>query len=437
MWLPLPGPARPGLLTRMCALAGFMLALVGMAATLVIWRADAAAQRGDFARAVRWRPQVGLYHRELGEVTLLTSPRDAEKQLLDAQRLDPYDPLTMADLTTTELATGEWANAVSLTQKQQQREPMFDDYWRLANLFLAHRNLPGFWQEFALAAANAQAMDFGSITSRALTASGNDFTTLRRELPPRSLPAASAFLAAAVAQSNHDAAMQGAAWLQSLGRPANAEEEGERRGAVVALLEAAWRQWPQDASGIWSAAVQNGVLPPPAKTAAPPYLADGGLDPAVYQRDRALAPDPGTELASLIGWSWTSPNGVRFYEVLTGDASHPTAGELLFDGNEGDDLDLTQQWVLLPPLTALRLSAWARDLDGSSAGLSLQVSDRSGHVLTGLPLSTEDAWKASQILWTNPAAAAVQSFRLALHYHRPVGALPLQHHILVTQVELR
>ncbi|HVA64263.1 MAG TPA: hypothetical protein VNF74_11105 [Terriglobales bacterium] len=472
LWEPLPAPAPPRRLERLLGLWLLALALLALAATLVIGRADSAANAGQFAAAIRWRPGVAAYHRQWGEALLLRSPPQAEAQLLQAAKLDPDDPQTFADLTTAELALGRWPQAIALTQTEQGRAPSFADAWRLANLFLARGDLAGFWQQAGVAARRADPSYFPSIASRALSASHGDFPRLRRMLPPDSVAAASAYLQAAVQAGQLPPAQAGARWLLALPPPSDAPTRAARQAALAGLLLAAWQRWPSQALGVWNDLGQAHLLPLPAKAAHAPYLRDGSFSLGARAQLAPLAPDPADPLRAVLGWRWPSPPDVGFDPVATGDATHATAAELQFDGREGDDVDLTQQWILAEAGTPLHVAAWSRALGQPQQGLSLRLSDLQGHLVGELPLPLASQWQAAQATFSwrqlgdalsasgrplpgieartpsdhrerprqkvasHLAAPGVQTYQLSLHYHRPLGQLPLNGALLVSGLRL-
>ncbi|HUX68194.1 MAG TPA: hypothetical protein VMV31_11965 [Terriglobales bacterium] len=435
LWEPLPPPPRPRRLQRLLGLWGVALALAALATTLVIWRADAAAALGQFALATRWRPGVAQYHRQWGEALLLRSPRQAEAQLLLAAKLDPDDPQTLADLTTVELALGNWPQALAVTRGERGRAPSFADEWRLANLFLARGDLGGFWQQAALACRRADPSYFPSIASRALSASHGDFARLRAIFPPDSAAAASAFLQAAVQAGQLPQAQAGARWLLALPPPADRPTQAARQAALTALLLAAWQRWPDQATWVWTELGRAQLLLLPPKAPRAPFLRDGSFAIAPAPDLARLAPDRGDPLRAVLAWRWPSPPDVRFDPVATGDPAHPTAAELQFDGRQGDDVALLQQWFLAPGGAPLQLAAWSRSLAGAAAGLSLRLRDLQGHLLGELPLPLAPGWQSAQARFALPAAG-VQTYQLSLHYHRPLGQLPLRRPVLVTGVRL-
>jgi hypothetical protein len=424
---------------RVIAVGAMALAAMGAAATGVMWRADAAAQAGEYAIAARWRPGVALYRREWGESLLLRAPQRALEQLRIAARLDPRDPLTQADLTTAELATGA-AAAAAAAAEAQARGPGFGAAWRLANLDLARGDRAGFWRQTRRAAGRAQPGDFAPLESRALTATDYDFAALRRALPAHSAPAASTLLQQALADHNAAAARSAAAWLLGL-RPAAAERE-QRRLALLAWVAAAWRQWPAQAAGVEHAVAAAGLLPLGAKRARAPYLSDGNFNPLREAAITRVAPDANSGLRAIVGWRWPGAAGVRFYQVLTADPAHPSAAEFGFDGDEPDDVPLAQQWLLARPGATLTLRAWTRALGGASGGgLSVRLTTLQGAVLGEIPLPLGASWRLTQGTLRTPAAstsaAGAEAYALELHYRRPNGELPLHLDALVSGVELR
>ncbi|HVB40311.1 MAG TPA: hypothetical protein VNE83_05390 [Terriglobales bacterium] len=449
-WIPWPRRLYPGRARRIAALGVGVLALAGVLWTLVVWRADAGDRHRNYAAAVFWRPDVAVYRRHWGEALLLTAPARAETQLLAALRLDPYDPLTIADLTTAELALGNWPQAVVVNQARRGLNPDFTVYWRLANLWLAHRDVAGYWQQFRLAAALALPRDFAPLVSRSLTATNNDFASLRRALPQDSVPAASAYLAAAAAAGNLEAVNNGAAWLAALPLPATSATTATaatstaaaaRRQAMTDLLLTAWRRWPGDVPrlGAWAAAM--GVLPLPAKTPAPPYIRDADFNPADYAAARRLAPNPASELSAVLGWQTSSANAGEFEEVLTGDAAHPSAAEVTLDGSQPDRVTLAQQWLLVNGGAKLAVSVSGRLLDAQSPsisepGLSLQLIDQQQRTVAELPLSLELRWRRFPAVWPIPGSG-VQALHLELAYHRPNGHVPMHNRALITALSIQ
>ncbi len=430
-----------GWVRRVIAAGVAALAAMGAAATLVMWRADAAAQAGDYARAAAWRPGVPLYHRELAEALLLRAPRQALAQLQIAARLDPDDPLMQADLTTVDLALGRPRQAAAMAAAARRRNPGFGAAWRLANLDLAQGDLAGFWRQTRVAAARAQSGDFPPLESRALTASNFDFEALRAALPADSAPAASALLEAALARGDAGAAAGAAQWLLRL-HPTVAADRSQRREALLQWLTAAWKRWPAQAPAAWQALRAGGLLPLPVKRAQPPYLEDGSFDPLRQEAAAALAPDPASALRAIVAWRWPGAPGVRFYQVLTADRAHPSAAEFAFDGDEPDEAPLAQQWLLAQPGTTLTVSAWTRSVAGGEGrGLSLRLSTRRGKLLGEVALPLAGGWQRTQATFRVPVAAgggaAGVTCQLELHYHRPNGYLPLHLKALVTGIEVR
>ncbi len=268
-WEPLPLRARPSVPQRLVAALLLVLAGWGAVVTWIAWRADAADLREDYSRAVWWRPGVPMYHRQLGELSLMESPRVAEEQLLEALRLDPYNDLAMADITTVELALGNWPRAVAISSRQVKMEPGFGDYWRLANLYLSHGDKDGFLREMTIAGRYAQPGYFLSIATRALTATNNDFARLRTALPNDSSAAASAYLTVALKFDDRAAAMEGLNWLSASRAAVDVGAADARRQALLDLLVHAWREWPNDvpriekqlqSAGLWGSA-KIGVPP--------------------------------------------------------------------------------------------------------------------------------------------------------------------------------
>lgn len=437
-WMPWPRRLRPGRARRWTALALLLVALAGVAWTLVVWRADAADRHNDFARAVWWRPDVALYRRHWGEALLLVSPERAEMQLLAAVRLDPYDPLAIADLTSAELALGNWPRAVAANQPARRtRPPDFYTYWRLANLFLSHGDMGGYWQQTRLAAALAPAADFASIVSRSLTASDADFTALRRALPDGSIAAASAYLAAAAQAGNLEAVNEAVAWLQALPAPATPGLAAQRRQAMRELVLTAWRRWPQDAAHLDQAAVALDAIPAPAKGAAAPFILNPAFTPAAFVAARQAAPDPGSDISALVDWQLASTSGIQLHSVETGDAAHPTAADIGLDSFQPDDAAIAQQWFLAPGGASLTLSVTGRQLQNQpQQGMQLRVSDFDNHVIATLPLALTTVWQDFSRRVALPGSG-VQAWRLQLHYQRPRGQMPMNNHVLLTAVGLQ
>lgn len=427
--------ARPSWRQRWCAAGLLLLAAIGAAATVVVWRADAADQRGDFARALWWRPGVPMVQRQVAETLLFTDPAGAEAHLLRALRDNPYDASAEADLNTVELALGRWPRALAVTQAETgQQRLSFSARWRLANLYLSHADLAGFWQETALAARAAPAGAFPSLASRGLTASGYDFAALRRALPPDSVPAAAAFAQAALARGDAAACRQATAWLLGLD-PEAGEAADERRRALLALLAGAWRQRPADA-GPLSARLHAAGLLPEARRAEAPALLDGNFDPRRETAARRWSPDPAAELSAVVGWRWPFLPGLDAQAVETGDAAHPTAAFLAFDGSEADQGLAAEQWLLARGGDRLAVTAWVRRLDAAdSGGLSLRLTRFDGTPVASLPLLPGDAWQTVAAQWVAPGQG-VETLRLQIVYQRLLGHMPLHNHILVTGLRL-
>jgi hypothetical protein len=427
--------ARPSWRQRACAAGLLLLAVAGAAATVVVWRADAADLRGDFARALWWRPRVPMYQRQVAETLLFNDPAAAEAHLLRALRDDPYDNSAAADLDTVELELGRWPRALALTQAETGRQALnFAARWRLANLYLSHADLTGFWQQAALASRFAPAGVFPSLVNRALTASGNDFTALRRALPPASVPAAAAFAQAAAERGDSAACRQAAAWLLGL-EPDTAEADAERRRALLALLTNAWRQRPSDA-GPLSVRLHAAGLLPDARPADTPALLDGDFDPRREAAARLSSPDPAAELSAVVGWRWFSLPGLDAQQVETGDATHPTAAYFAFDGSQADQGLAAEQWLLARGGDRLAVTAWVRRLDpADSGGLGLRLARLDGAPVAGLPLLPGDGWQAVTAAWRVPGQG-MQTLRLQIVYQRPLGQMPLHNRILLTGLRL-
>lgn len=408
-------------------------ALWGIAATCVVWRADAAARRGDYAAAVGWRPAMPLYHRLWAEALLLRSPAQAERQLRIALRLDPDDPIAVADLSTVELSLGGWSRALTLARRAQSESPDFANAWNLVNLDLVHGDLAGYWQGVKRAAALAAPADFPSIVARSLAASHRDFATLRRSLPADSVAAASAYLDAAVAaaqDSRAPAPMDAAAWLFSLPAPSDPDVAAARLRATQDLLAAAWSLWPDDVESLWRQAGARGLLPLPAKGPRPPFILHPDFSPAAGVPD-ALAP--------ILAWQWLPPQGVRMYEVATGDAAAPTALELVLDGSQPADADIARQEFLAPAGAALHLQVRARlasPIAAGGAGLALLVRDAQGRELLRLPLALGPQWQLAQATLTLPRSP-LAAYTLALVWRRPAGVMPLQARVLLAGAQIQ
>ncbi|HWG38793.1 MAG TPA: hypothetical protein VN690_13865 [Terriglobales bacterium] len=416
---------------RMAAAALLACALLGLAANAIVWRADRADRRGDFATAVRWRPSVPIYHRHWGEALLLRSPSEAETQLLLAAKLDPLDPLTVADLTAVELALGNTPRALAVNQNRPGL-PSFSDHWRLANLFLARGDQPGFWREVQVAARLAPQQDFPAIVGRALTATHWDFPQLAAALPRDSNNAAISYLRAAVEHGDARAAASGADWLTRL--PPDPAFAADRQAALADWLAAVWHQWPEQAGTAPALRTEAELMPGLQKSAAPPFLADANFDPAYASRLPLPAADPTSSLREVLAWRWPFAAGLRASTVHTGDLSHPTAAEFRLDGTQPDNADLAQQALIVPAGTSLRLQAWARSLAGVPArGFSLDLRAADGTPIASLPLAAGPAWQSAQVSFTLPAApAGLRSLRLVVHLHRPLGERAFQGAILVT-----
>jgi len=431
----MPLPARPGVVQRI--VAGLLLVLAGCGAILtwVAWRADAADLRADYARAVWWRPGVPMYHRQLGELNLMESPKLAEKELLEALRLDPYNDLAMADITTVELALGNWPRAVAFSSQQVGVEPGFGDHWRLANLYLSHGDQDGFWRETSIAARYADSEYFPSMVVRALTSTNHDFARLRSALPAGSAAAASAYLGAALKFNNHDAALYGLSWVAGLPVPNNDPTADARRKALLDLYVHAWRAWPQDVPRIGQQLQAAGLLGEVAKTGTAPYLLDGNFSPEEQERLATIAGDPAEELRAVLGWQWNSPPGVRFYAVHTNNAQHPSAAEFIFDGTEADDTDLTRQWILSAGGTK-HANAWVQRLDESqSNGLSLRIASLQGALAGEIELKASGNWTRASGALQLPASSQ-SAWQVSLHYHRIPGEVPLRGSIVVSGVSI-
>jgi len=429
-----PSPASPALQPqRLAATVVLLAALLGLAANFIVWRADAADRRGAYATAVGWRPSVPIYHRHWGEALLLRSPRQAEAQLLIAQKLDPLDPLTVADLTTVELALGNWPRALALNQNRPGL-PSFPDYWRLANLYLSRGDLPGFWRQLQVAARLAPQQDFPGIFGRALTATRWDFSQLESALPHDSNNAAISCLRAAVEHSDVRAAAAAADWLTRL--PPDPAFAAERQNVLADWLAAVWHQWPEQAISAPALRAEAELMPGLRKSTAPPFLADADFDPAVTSRLPRPASDPVSPLRAVLAWGWPAVPGLRAGAVETGDATHPTAAELRLDGTQPDDADLAQQVLIVPAGAALRLHAWSRSLaDVPARDLSLALRNADGTPVASLPLAANPSWQSAQTSLTLPAAPdRLRTLRLVIHLHRPLGERAFQGAILVTGV---
>ena len=434
-WLPLPEP-RPR--RRRWLLAPVLaLALAGILSTVVIWRADSASRRGDYARAVWWRPDVAIYRRLLGESLLINSPALAEKQLLESVRLNPYDPQTTADLTTVELALGNWNAATTVTRNQQHREPGFDDDWRMANLLLTHGDLPGFWVQVQRACPLAEPEYFTSIVSRSLTASKNDFNRLRQVLPPQSVAAASAYLSAAVQAGDYQASHAGAQWLLGLPAASDPASGPAREQALFQFLTTAWQRWPGESSTVWTELNRAGLIQTPPKTPGSPFLRDADFSPRNYIALRQIVSDPAQPLSAILGWQWSSLPGIQFHEVDTGEGHYPTAAEFIFDGSEAQDAALPDQWLLADGGSLIHVSLAGRMLNPVNAqGLSLQLLDMNQHLLAEIPVTLTQSWSTTQGTFTVPGSG-VGAYVLAFHYHRPNGQLPLNNSLLVSALRLQ
>ncbi|HET9784965.1 MAG TPA: hypothetical protein VFP94_08425, partial [Terriglobales bacterium] len=408
--------AAPSWRQRWCAAGLLLLTMTGAAATVVVWRADAAAQRGDFARALWWRPGVPMYQRQLAESLLFTDPVAAETHLLRALRSNPYDAAALADLNTVELALGRWPRALAITAAEtSQQQLSFAARWRLANLYLAHADLPGFWQQMTLAARTAPPAAFLPMSSRALTASDYDFAALRRSLPAASIAAAAAFAEAAVERGHQDACRDAAEWLLSLHPALDTEDAATRRRALLQLLTADWQHWPA-AVGKMEAQLAAAAVLPAARPSPPPGLLDGDFDPRYESALRRLSPNAGAELSAILGWRWPDFPGLDAHQVTTGDSSHPTAAYLSFDGSEHDQGLAAEQWLLARGGADLSASLWTRRLDdAASGGLNLRLTRLDGAVIAETPLFPGDAWQQATAQWKLPGQD-IETLRLQIVY---------------------
>lgn len=433
-WEPLPPRARPGVGQRIVAGLLLGVAVCGAGVTWIAWRADAADARGDYARAVWWRPGVPMYHRQLGELNLMVSPRAAEEQLLEALRLDPYNDLATADITTVELALGNWPRAVAITSRQTRLEPGFDDHWRLANLYLSHGDKDGFWQETTIAARYAKPENFRSIAVRALASTNRDFARLRTALPPESAAAASAYLSTALQFDDRAAALDGLGWVAALPVSGNVAGASARRQAMLDLYVHAWRTWPDDVERVGQQLQAAGILDT-VKNGRAPYLLDGSFSPGQDQLLARNGANMTEDLRPVLGWQWSSQPGVRYYAVYTGNTQHPTAAEFIFDGTESEDIDLTRQWILSAG-GVKHASAWVRRLDDSpSNGLSLRIATLDGRQAGAIELKASGDWMHAVGDLELPASAT-RAWQVSLHYHRLAGEVPLRGSIAVSGVSI-
>lgn len=408
-----------------------------MAATCVEWRAETAARHGAFAVAAAWRPDVAANHRQWAEALLVRSPREAEQQLLIAERLDPADPQTAADLAMAELSLGQWRQAVATVARAPDASRQFSHWWLLANLELAHGDLDGFFRNAPRAVAAAPETALAPVISRALTASGEDFERVRQLLPEASSAAASDFLLAAVAAGNGRAALDAAHWLESLPAPPDAAGRALRQHAANRYLVASWRYWPAQAANAWSDLEPAGLMPQPVKRARAPYLRDGDFAPALTTRIANRAPVADSDLRAALGWRWSNAAGTRWDAVEASAPGHVTAAEIAFDGSEPEDCDLLRQWVLAPGGARLEVRALLRNLTTRpEQGLSLRLERLDGAVVGVAPLRLAASWMLSAAPLAIPGEGA-QVFQLVLHYQRPLGELPMQTRILITGVELQ
>ncbi|HEY8055392.1 MAG TPA: hypothetical protein VIE13_05725 [Terriglobales bacterium] len=420
---------------RWCAAGLLLLTAVAAVATVVVWRADAADQRGNFAAALWWRPSVALYQRHMAESLLFTNPESAQAHLLSALRSNPYDTAAMADLNTVDLALGRWPRALALTQAETDQQGLsFPARWRLANLYLAHADLPGFWQQMTIAARTAPAAAFLPMVSRALTASGFDFDALRRSLPPDSVAAAAAFAAAAVERGHPTACQTAAAWLLDL-HPDQQDEQNLRAQALLNLLSSTWQRWPAGVPPLASRLVAAGIMPA-ARPAHGPGLLDPDFDPRLQPAERRLSPDVAAGLSAIVGWRWPNFPGLDAHPVATGDPAHPTAAYFGFDGSEPDQGLAAEQWLLMQGGGDLSLSAWTRDLDAvPAAGLRLRLSRPDGSPIADTPLLPGERWQPVSAQWHLPGEG-IEALRLQIIYQRPLGQTPLHNRILVTHFRL-
>jgi len=440
-------------------LIAFALALAG--ASFVSWQADSAAEAGDWARAIAWRPDVALYHLRLGELNIATNPPLADRELTRSLQLDPYNPVTAADLATVEISLRRHPQASRLTQRMASTTS-FDERWREANLRLMRHDLAGFWTETQLACAVADRDDvFASVVSRALTVSNYDFTRLYAVLPHGNDHAAEAFLDAAVeyrqlksgGENPVPAEILGFRWLQHLPPAADAYAQREREEAAEKYLRDLLLHSPEAVPEVWRAGRAAGLFHG-APLARSGELVTAGSFPHPVPTEAFPPPVAGSR-TRIFGWLRDDSGRVLVDTVVTGDSAYPTALALTFDGDENDQVKLAHQWFVARPGTSVVLSAVARSLRPQpSGGVLLILRDRYGSERGRLALAAPADWQRSQTSLVLPplpvtpprqpdgsrpdrlTPAPLEAYELCLEYQRPLGALPLHNEVAVTRVSL-
>lgn len=444
--------------------AGIVLivfALVLAGAAFVSWQADSAAEAGDWPRAIAWRPDVALYHLRLGELNMATNPPLADRELTRSLQLDPYNPVTAADLATVEISLRRHPQASQLTQRMSATTS-FDERWREANLRLMKHDLPGFWDGMQQACAVADRDDiFASVVSRALTVSDYDFSRLYAVLPRGNEHAAEAFLDAAVEYRQLKSGQEkpvppevlGFRWLRELPATADTYAQREREAAAEKYLRDLLQHSPEAAPEVWREGRAAGLFHGAPLQAHGEMITDGSFPHPIPTKE--FPPPVAGARTRIFDWLRDDSGRVLVNTVVTGDARYPTALALTFDGDEYDQAKLVHQWFVAPPRTAVMLSAVARSLHAQpSAGVLLILRNRYGSEIGRLALTAPAAWQQSQTSLVLPPLPAspprhpdgsqpqrlmpspLEAYRISVEYERPLGALPLNNVIAVTAVSL-
>lgn len=437
-----------------------VLAVVVSMVAFASWQADSAAEAANWTRAISWRPDIALYHMRWAEVNLATNPPLADKELRISLKEDPYSPVAAADLATVELSLKLQAQAHALT-RQMANTSSFDERWRYANMYLLQNNLDGFFEQTRRACEIADRNVFASVIARALTASQYDFQRVYAVLPHDNDWAAEAFLDAGSEyrqkigqEAQVPAEPLGYRWLLSLKPTSDQYAQRLREVQAERYLNDVMHHSPGDAPEIWREGLKAGLFHGPPMHLSGQLIAGGSFPHPIptmeFPEPTAFSP------TRLFGWIRDDSGRILASTVYTGDKRYPTGLALTCDGDEADDLKVTHQAFLARPGSTAVLSVVARSLRSHpSGGILLIVRNRYGSNVAQLAVAAPDQWQRSSETLVLPALpatspvtpkgvvqkpltpAAIELYELTIEYHRPVGALPLNNVIAVTDVSLK